>query len=109
MKLAREIRRKMRGLLVPLLVVGLFGYTQYHLFSGDRGLFVWFNLREQVSDLKKENILIAEKRDRLSEEVERLKTTKPDLDFIEQVARENLGYLKPNERVIYIQPPRALN
>lgn len=109
MKLAREIRRKIRGLIVPLLVLGLFGYTQFHLFSGDRGLFVWVNLREQVSDLKKENILIAERRDRLSEDVERLKSNQPDLDFIEQTARENLGYLKPNERVIYIQPSRSVN
>lgn len=102
MKLAREIRRKVRGLKFPLLLLGLFVYAQYHMFSGDRGIMVWHTLKEQVAELKIENDKLANQQKKLQIEVARLKGANPDVDYLDQLIRQNMGYMRRDERVIYL-------
>jgi cell division protein FtsB len=71
--------------------------------NGKNGLRVWMEkraedrqLRKQIDDLNQENA-------RLRDRVDRLKSNP---DAIDQVAREQMRYLKPNEVVVQLPPAK---
>ena len=104
---------KWKQRLKPLLLPGLVGlvllYTADQLLTGERGIVTWrvmkaqlTNLEQEVSDLKHDIF-------RLESHIARLRgikspegdLTPPDKDFIDELVRRELGYLKPGEKVIY--------
>ena len=44
----REMRRRGKALLGPLLGLALTGYFAYHLVEGDRGLRAWVRLSQDL-------------------------------------------------------------
>jgi cell division protein FtsB len=58
-------------------------------------------MKHEVENLEREIVTLRTEAGRLTTTVNRLRT---DPDFIEQVAREDLGLVKPGERVLKLPP-----
>ncbi|HID10386.1 MAG TPA: septum formation initiator family protein [Candidatus Latescibacteria bacterium] len=90
--------RKFRRFLV--LALALFGL--YFVF-GEHGLWRIWKLKRRARALKEEVVRIEAKRRALEEEKKKLEEGDPE--YIEKLARERYGMVKPGERVYIVLPP----
>lgn len=101
--------QRLKPLILPGLVALLLLYTGDQLLTGERGIVTWRVMKGQLADLHGNvddlNADIA----RLERHIARLKgmgltdgrpTGKPDKDFLDELVRSELGYVKPGDKVI---------
>jgi cell division protein FtsB len=100
----REMRRRARVVVGPVLGLALIGYFAYHLVEGDHGLRAWLRITQDLR-LGKEN-LAAVQADRaaLDHKVSHLRSDRVDPDLLDSQVRKTLDVAAPDEIVI-IQPP----
>lgn len=92
----------MRGRALILVVLG--AATVLTLTYGGQSLARVWQMKHEVESLEREIVTLRAETGRLTATVNRLRT---DPDFIEQVAREDLGLVKPGERVLKLPPSPA--
>ena len=81
------------------LALGGAGIAQ--LGYGGQSLARVWQMKQEVAHLEREIGQLRGEADRLSTAITRLRS---DPDYIEQVARERLGLVKPGERVLKLPP-----
>ena len=91
-----------RRVAVPALLALFAFYVGYHIFSGDRGLFVWYGLSRDVENLIHENAILQEQLTRVETDVARLKPGTADPDYVDELVRKNLPVAKSDEFVVYV-------
>ena len=84
-----------------LLSTFLFFYIIFNLLDGERGLFSYFKKKEELKNLKKEEIILANKISDL-EFKNSLLTDNLDLEFIETLIRKKFLFSKSNETLYII-------
>jgi cell division protein FtsB len=84
-----------------LILAALGGATLLTLTYGGQSLARVWQMKHEVESLEREIVTLRAEAGRLTATVNRLRT---DPDFIEQVAREDLGLVKPGERVLKLPP-----
>ena len=89
----------MRGRALILAALG--AATFLTLTYGGQSLARVWQMKQEVESLEREIVTLRAEAGRLTATVQRLRT---DPDFIEQVAREDLGLVKPGERVLKLPP-----
>ena len=77
-------------------------YFFTNLLSGDRGLFSYYEKKDQLSKLEKEEILLTKKIEDLTFK-NSLLSDNLDLDFIEILIREKFIYGKKSEKIYIIK------
>jgi cell division protein FtsB len=82
----------LRGLAAALLAV-TFGYLPYHLYARS-GYSRYLELRRDLAAVKIRNTRLRAENERLAREVEALRT---DPRALEQVARADMGWVRPGE------------
>lgn len=113
-----RLRLRLQKWLLPLAVALLLLYTGDQLLTGERGIVTWRVMKTQVEKLRAENaglqndILMLEKRiahlkPQLKPGEERVKgqidsAGKLDMDFVDELLRRDLGYIRPGEQVILL-------
>ena len=85
--------------VVGLLVLLILGFTIF----GQRGLMSLVRARRQAEVLKTETARIRDENARLTEEIRLLQT---DNAYVERLAREELGMVKPGELVFQFADPK---
>ena len=100
MMISREIRRRARLVVGPVLGICLVGYFAYHLVQGDRGLLAWMNLTQQIKIAQKNLADSREAREALERRVALLKPDSLDLDLLDERVRATINLALPNEIVI---------
>ena len=84
------------------LILGLFGLaTACMLAYGGQSLARVWQMKSEVESLEREISTLRAETGRLTALVTRLRS---DPEFIEQVAREDLGLVKPGEKVLKLPP-----
>jgi cell division protein FtsB len=86
-----------RGLITAVLGAA----TVLTLTYGGQSLARVWQMKHEVESLEREIVSLRAETGRLTATVNRLRT---DPDLIEQVAREDLGLVKPGERVLKLPP-----
>ena len=85
-----------------LTSIFLIFYFIFNLVSGERGLFSYFEKKELLSNLKKEELTLTSKiRD--MDHKNSLLSTNLDLDYIETLIRERFLFGKKNETIYIIK------
>lgn len=111
MKWRRHI--KPQRWILPALVALLLAYTADQLLTGERGIVTWRVMKTQVENLRGENDALKTGIATLEKNVARLKpapaqpktsTKGIDFDYVDELLRRDLGYIKPGERIILISP-----
>jgi cell division protein FtsB len=90
--------------IVATLGIGLLTVAAgYKVVYGSNGTIVYRAKRAEYEHLRQE---IAAETQRQQELQERVKALQSDPKAIEKEAREQLGYVRPGERVLVQRPPR---
>lgn len=89
----------MRGRVLMLVAFGATALLT--LTYGGQSLARVWQMKQEVESLEREIGALRAETGRLTAVVNRLRT---DPDFIEQVAREDLGLVKPGDRVLKLPP-----
>lgn len=100
MSLNLHLRRRLRDAAAPALGLLLVGYFAYHAIQGDRGVFAWMQLSQQISQARATLAETSEQRRALEHRASLLRPESLDPDLLEEQARRELGLVHPDERVI---------
>ena len=92
-----HVLRRNPVLLVCLCLTGYFGY---HAIQGRHGLDARSRLIERSRVLEREIKALEAVRVRLDRETRLLDETAPNLDFIDEIARQTLGFARAGERLV---------
>mgnify|MGYP001602809965 FL=1 len=85
-----------------LVSIFLIFYFAFNLVSGERGLFSYIEKKELLSNLKKEELSLANKAEDLNNK-NTLLSTNLDLDYIETLIRERFLFGKKDETIYIIK------
>lgn len=96
----REISRKARQVIGPLLGAAVMGYFAYHAVQGDRGLIAWWNLRYEIEKSEFELEAVTAEKQTLEHRVALLRPASLDRDMLEERARVMLGAVHPDELIV---------
>jgi cell division protein FtsB len=99
----REMRRRARVLVGPVLGLALTGYFAYHLVEGDRGLRSWMHLSQELRLAKTTLAGAAAERAALDRRVADMRPDHLDPDLLDTQVRRTLDLAAPDE-IIVIQP-----
>ena len=112
----RELRRRARVIVGPVLGIALTGYFAYNLVEGDRGFLAWMQLTRQIAAQNTRLDQLRAERAGLRLNVSELTPDHLDPDLLDERVRETLNLVAPNELVIMrpwgratgaAQPPSA--
>ena len=91
-----------RQILVLLFCLSASGYFSYHTLYGRYGLEVRTQLLERLHYLEIENAHLETIRSKLQNDVTLLSTEEPNRNLIEEIAIEVLGYVYPQDKVVFL-------
>jgi cell division protein FtsB len=100
MMVLREMRRRGKVLVGPMLGIALTGYFVYHLVEGDRGLRAWVRLTQELRIAKEQAAAVTADRAELEHRVSHLRPGHIDPDLMDAQIRKTLDVLRPDEIVI---------
>lgn len=96
---SRRLLGSKRWFFVCLCLAAYFGH---HTIQGRHGLEARSRLISRASTLAEEIRALEVVRSRLERDVALLSETHPDADLIEDIARDMLGFARPNERILVV-------
>jgi cell division protein FtsB len=95
-----EMRRRARFLVAPLLGAALTTYFVYHIFEGERGLYAWRDIAQQLHAAANTLAVVEAEYTALKRKVDGLDPARIDPDLLDQQVRATLNLVAPNEAVI---------
>jgi cell division protein FtsB len=102
MVVLREMRRRARFLVGPVLGLAATGYFLYHLIEGNRGLVAWVRLNHEMRVAEANLAKVDAERADLSHRVADMRADHVDPDLLDEEIRRTLNYVSPNEIVIQL-------
>ena len=96
----REMRRRARVLVAPVLGLALTGYFVYHVVEGDRGLRAWLRVTDELRRAKENLASVEADRAALDHRVSHLRRDHVDPDLLDTQVRKTLDVAAPDEIVI---------
>ncbi len=78
----------------------LAAYFSAHALAGQNGLLAWIELQKQATSLEAELQSVRAQRIETSHRIARLRDASLDLDYVEERAREVLGYARPTDVIL---------
>ncbi len=100
MILIREARKRGRQIVVPIFAAVISGYFAYHAVLGDRGIFAYADLSEEVREAQTRLAEVRRQREALQSDVKRLQRESLDLNREEERVRAVLNYVDDNDVLI---------
>src|SRR5262245_41768533 len=104
MAIWRELKRRSRDVIGPVLGFCVVGYFVYHSIEGERGLTAYVRLTERLADARAPLEEVQAERLALGGRVKLLRADGLDPDMLEERARVILNYSRPDEIVIPDRP-----
>ncbi|HEX9461877.1 MAG TPA: septum formation initiator family protein [Alphaproteobacteria bacterium] len=96
----RELKRRARDVVGPVLGFCVVGYFVYHSIEGDRGLTAYVRLSERLVEAQAQLDEIQAERKALERRVKLLRADNLDPDMLDERARVILNYSRPDEIII---------
>ncbi|HEY1720836.1 MAG TPA: septum formation initiator family protein [Magnetospirillaceae bacterium] len=103
MKIATEIRRRLRQVIGPLLGLSAIAYFAYHTVEGDRGLLAWWQLNRDIHTAELTLADLQTEQTALDQRAGLLRRDHLDPDMLEERARAMADEGHPDE-VIILRP-----
>lgn len=85
-----------KKLIVKKLVI--IGFAIFFVFSYVRQLITMNRIKQEISDKQTQLEEVQQKNERLQDEVDKINSDSED--YLEKLARERLGMVKPGEKVV---------
>ena len=103
-RVAGKWLHRMRRVLATVCLAGLVVAAGYKVVYGPNGMIVYKAKRAEYQQLQQE---IVDENQRHQELEDRVRALQSDPKAIEREAREQLGYVRPGERVLVQRQPRV--
>lgn len=100
MILIREARKRGRQIVVPIFAAVISGYFAFHAVLGDRGIFAYADLSEEVREAQLKLAEVQGRREALQSDVRRLQRESLDLNLLEERVRAVLNYVDDDDLLI---------
>jgi cell division protein FtsB len=107
MAIVQELRRQAQQVVVPVLGIALLAYFAYHAIEGERGLFAWMALNQQLKQARALADAVSAQKHELENRVERLSSSSLDPDLLDERVRAMLNLAHPDDVVIMLPPGGA--
>jgi cell division protein FtsB len=92
-----------KAFLLPAAIGALIVYFSYHALAGDQGLSAWNGLQAEEVELEAKLASLESERATLQLSLERLRDHTLDLDYVEEIARTRLSYVRPDEVLVAVR------
>jgi len=102
----REVRRRLRHVIVPTLGAFILGYFVVHTIEGDRGILAMMAIRQQIQRAEETYAVTHAERQKLEGHVALLRDNGLDRDMLDEQARRVLGLAGDKEIVIFERPAK---
>lgn len=99
-QLNHDRRSRPRQITVLLLCLGMTAYFAHHAFNGRHGLEARSRLTERSALLEFEIKSLEAVRAKLERDVALLTPQLADSDIVEEIARDVLGFVHPDDRMV---------
>jgi cell division protein FtsB len=96
----REMRRRAKALVGPVLGLALTGYFAYNLVEGNRGLRAWARITQELHQADDDLAAVSARRAALQRRVSHMQPDHVDPDLLDTQVRKTLDDVAPNEIVI---------
>ncbi len=106
MLLSWEARKRGRPTIVPIFSAVISGYSVFHAVHGDRGVFAYAELTEQVREARVKLAEARGERETLQLDVSLLQRDNLDLDLLEERVRAVLNKIDDDDMLILDQHQR---
>jgi cell division protein FtsB len=106
MVLVEFLKRSLRAALGPVLGFCVVGYFAYHSFEGERGIYAFLRLGEQVAIARTHLDDLRDERGTIERRVALLRGDSLDRDMLDEQVRALLNFVRPDEIVILETPQR---
>jgi len=103
-RIAGKWLHRMRRILATLCIALLAVAAGYKVVYGRNGMIVYKAKRAEYQHLQQD---IADENQRHQELEDRVRSLQSDPKAIEKEAREQLGYVRPGEKILVQRPPRV--
>ena len=80
----------------------IFSFFTIHIFFGDRSLWKIFELNNDISIANKELVELLDNRNKISSEINLLRSSKLDSDLISEISQKMLGLIHTDQILIKI-------
>jgi cell division protein FtsB len=97
----REVRRRLRHVIVPTLGAFVLGYFVVHTIEGDRGILAMMSIRQEIQRAEETLAVTHAERQTLEAHVALLRDNGLDPDMLDEQARRVLGLMGDKEIVIF--------
>jgi cell division protein FtsB len=95
--------KAVKAILFPGAIGALILYFSYHALAGDQGLARWTELQGEEEKLQTEIVKLKAEREALEASLVRLRDRTMDLDYVEEIARTKLSYVRPDEVLVAVR------
>jgi cell division protein FtsB len=100
----REVRRRLRHVIVPTIGAFSVGYFLVHTIEGDRGVLAMMSIRQQILRAEATLSVTGAERRKLEGNVALMRQNGLDRDMLDEQARRVLGLVGEKEIVIFERP-----
>lgn len=102
MDLFLEIRRRGRQVAGSFFGGILVAYFLFHMVQGERGLFAWVQLNQQIDQEERENKNLLAERVAWENKIKLMRTDSLDADLLDERVRLMMGFSGKDEAVIFL-------
>ena len=95
-----ELQNKLKAYGIWIIILGVLAYFVFFAINGDRGLFKYFYLKQEIATAKKSAAEYQKQKNSLEEKVKHLSNSSLDLDLLEERARIVLNLAADDEFVL---------
>jgi cell division protein FtsB len=100
-----RLSRILQSLALNLGAALIVGYFAFHAYHGNYGLIAQRAFTEEIAELSNEYAALQAERTVWEHRIGLMRADRLDPDLLEELARRDLGYARPNDLVL-IRPPR---
>jgi cell division protein FtsB len=104
MRFVPAIMRSLQAAIGPVLGFCVVGYFAYHSFEGERGIYAYVRLAEQVEIAREHLDDVRNERLALEKRVALLRSESLDRDMLDEQTRALLNFARPDELIILESP-----
>jgi cell division protein FtsB len=98
-----ELQKRLRQVIAPTIGACVFGYFVYHAIQGDRGVMMWLQISQQLSEGRTTLAALEVERDAIQRRVGLLSPSTLDSDLLDERARIMLNVAEPDDRLVIIK------
>ena len=92
-----------KAILLPGAIGALILYFSYHALAGDQGLAAWTELQNEEARLNGDIERLKLEKGALEAALVRLRDKTMDLDYVEEIARTKLSFVRPDELLVAVR------